>query len=302
MCNYFYGWYFRCQSSSGSIAVIPAVHLSEKERSCSIQIITQKGSWSKEFPISQFRIDRRKGIMQIGENLFSKKGIRLSFEAAATGSFQNGQKSSSGTEIQKIASVQGILRFRKWKKPQYHIMGPFAHIPGMQCQHAVYSMRHLVNGELTIDHEKMCFQNAMGYMEGDSGTSFPDQYIWTQHFLPQGSLMLAAASIPLAGIHFTGCLGFILLGNREYRFAAYLGGSVQKINSRELWVRQGQYRLRARFSENGRNLLKAPENGKMTRQVQETVAGGAEYILTYKNQRLLYEKTGKAAIEYDEKK
>lgn len=120
MCNYFYGWYFRCQSSSGSIAVIPAVHLSEKERSCSIQIITQKGSWSKEFPISQFRIDRNKGIMQIGENLFSKKGIRLSFEAAATGSFRNGQKSSSGTEIQKIVSVQGILQFRKWKGTAEH--------------------------------------------------------------------------------------------------------------------------------------------------------------------------------------
>lgn len=40
MNNYFYGWYFRCQGEDGSMAVIPAVHLSETEVSCSIQVIT----------------------------------------------------------------------------------------------------------------------------------------------------------------------------------------------------------------------------------------------------------------------
>ena len=47
-------------------------------------------------------------------------------------------------------------------------------------------------------------------MEGDSGTSFPDKYIWTQHFIPGGSIMIAAASIPLAGMHFTGAWDFFM--------------------------------------------------------------------------------------------
>lgn len=47
---------------------------------CTVQIITDKGSWSKVFPIGQFRINRKKGMMQIGENLFSRKGIRLRIE------------------------------------------------------------------------------------------------------------------------------------------------------------------------------------------------------------------------------
>lgn len=48
MSEYFYGWYFRCQGSEGSAVVIPAVHLSGKKRSCSIQVITQKGSLYRE--------------------------------------------------------------------------------------------------------------------------------------------------------------------------------------------------------------------------------------------------------------
>ena len=72
MNDYFYGWYYRFQGKNGSAAVIPAVHLSEKERSCLIQVITEKESLYREFPIGQFRIDRKKERMQIGENLFSR--------------------------------------------------------------------------------------------------------------------------------------------------------------------------------------------------------------------------------------
>lgn len=71
MSDMFYGWYFRCQSDASTMAVIPAVHISGNIRSCSIQVITEKGAWNETFPIRQFRINRKKGIMQIGENLFS---------------------------------------------------------------------------------------------------------------------------------------------------------------------------------------------------------------------------------------
>lgn len=77
MNNYFYGWYFRCQGEDGNMAVIPAVHLSETEESCSIQVITKNESYYRTFPIQEFRINREKGSMKIGENLFSRKGIRI---------------------------------------------------------------------------------------------------------------------------------------------------------------------------------------------------------------------------------
>ena len=115
MSDYFYGWYFRCQGRDGSIAVIPAVHLSAERRTCSIQLITQKGSLYREFPVSRFRINREKGIMKIGENLFSRKGIYLKF---------------STPESEEIS---GSLRFGRFAEPKYDIMGPFSYIPGMEC-------------------------------------------------------------------------------------------------------------------------------------------------------------------------
>ena len=96
MSDYFYGWYFRCQGKEGSIAVIPAVHIS-------IQIITESGSWNKVFPVRQFRINRGKRIMQIGENLFSAKGIRLNLET-------------------EWLQISGILQFGKLAEPKYDIM------------------------------------------------------------------------------------------------------------------------------------------------------------------------------------
>ena len=110
MSEYFYGWYFRCQGSEGSAAVIPAVHLSGKKRSCSIQVITQKGSLYREFPIRQFRINREKGILQIGENLFSKKGIRLRFEAASLCS-PDGQKKRE-QKTYRFTDFSGLDNFR----------------------------------------------------------------------------------------------------------------------------------------------------------------------------------------------
>ena len=283
MRDYFYGWYFRCQGKEGSIAVIPAVHLSAEKRSCSIQVITQQESLYREFPISRFRIDRKREVMQIGENLFSGKGIRLSFETETAG------------------QVSGILRFGEFAEPGYDIMGPFAFLPGMECRHAVYSMKHTVNGVLRVGQQKLSFQNADGYMEGDSGTSFPDRYIWTQHFFPGGSLMLAAATIPLGGMRFTGTVGFILSGSREYRFGTYLGASVRKTGDRELLVRQGRSRLSVRFLESGGNVLKAPDGGKMTRRVRENIACGAEYTWTYGKQVLMHIVTDRAAAECDAK-
>lgn len=71
--NYFYGWYFRCQGKEGTVAIIPAIHLSEKKQTCSIQVITEKGTWNQEYPAREFHIDRKRLCMRIGENLFSKK-------------------------------------------------------------------------------------------------------------------------------------------------------------------------------------------------------------------------------------
>ena len=42
MRNYFCGWYYKCQSPTQTLAVIPAVH----GGSHSIQLITDSGAWN----------------------------------------------------------------------------------------------------------------------------------------------------------------------------------------------------------------------------------------------------------------
>lgn len=137
--------------------------------------------------------------------------------------------------------------------------------------------------------------------DSQNQSTTPDRYIWTQHFIPEGSVMLATASIPLSGIRFTGTVGFLLYRNREYRFATYLGASVRKMGERELMIRQGRYRLHVRFCKNGGSLLNAPENGQMTRRVREDIACHAEYTLMHGNRVLLHTVTDSAAVEYDTK-
>ena len=72
-------------------------------------------------------------------------------------------------------------------------------------------MLHSVSGSIWVNGREYSFEDGRGYWEGDRGRSFPKKYVWTQCSFPDGSLMLSAADIPLAGIHFTGVIGNVCL-------------------------------------------------------------------------------------------
>lgn len=55
MRGFFYGWYLKCQSDTQTLAVIPAIHRAGKKCTCSIQIITDEGSWTIPMPAHVFR-------------------------------------------------------------------------------------------------------------------------------------------------------------------------------------------------------------------------------------------------------
>ena len=64
MKQYFKGWYFKCQSDSQSIAVIPAIHEIGGKRFCSIQVITEEGAWYGR-------------IEELNKQCFGEKGLKL---------------------------------------------------------------------------------------------------------------------------------------------------------------------------------------------------------------------------------
>ena len=258
----FCGWYFKCQSETQTIAVIPAIHGDSR----SIQLITDNGAWCFT--------DNLDG------NAFGKDGIKLNLHA-------------DGIE------AVGEMRFSRLTPIKYDIMGPFKLVPFMECRHSVLSMRHRVDGELIINGESHGFDDALGYIEGDRGYSFPRKYAWTQSFFDDGSLMLSVADIPFLKLRFTGIICVILWQGKEYRLASYLGAKAEKIADGEIVISQGSYTFSAKLVEKNAHPLKAPVESSMVRTIHESAACKAYYRLQKDGETLFEFETDRASFEYE---
>lgn len=278
MFHYFYGWYLKCQSDTQTLALIPAVHSAGNKRTCSIQVITDEDAWTVTYTGDFFR--RTKGNIIIGKNRFGKKGIFLAIRTPEL-------------------TVRGKLDFGPLFPLKYDIMGPFALAPFMECRHSVWSMRHPVRGAVDINGQKYFFQNAWGYWEGDCGRSFPKEYIWTQCCFRGGAVMLSVADIPMAGIHFTGIIGFVLWRGKEYRIATYLGARAVKIEDKAVRVKQGDLELDVRLLEESKRPLKAPVKGDMVRTIHESASCRAFYRFRKRGCTLFAFETDRASFEFE---
>lgn len=274
----FYGWYFKCQSDKQTLAVIPAFHQTGRKKSCSIQIITEERSWTIDFPAEEFR--RRGKTIAIGRNRFGERGIRLTVCAPGL-------------------KAKGKLEFDSLFPLKYDIMGPFSFVPFLECRHSIWSMKHTVQGTVCINGTAYTFDGAGGYWEGDRGRSFPREYIWTQCGFPGGALMLSVADIPLAGFHFRGVIGIVLLNGREYRLAAYLGAKAAEIRNGLVRVVQGSLELEAELLEKTGKPLKAPVKGEMVRTIHESAACRAKYRFRRNGRTILAFETDRASFEYE---
>lgn len=278
MGDYFNGWYFKCQSGHQTFAVIPAVHKEKKETSCSIQVITDLGSWNVCFPCEAYR-KTRTGI-RIGENCFGREGIRLELRTPEL-------------------TAEGNISFGELSPIQYDIMGPFRYVPFMECRHSVFSMKHRVDGSLNINGVSYEFQDGAGYWEGDRGRSFPKEYAWTQCLFPGGSIMLSVADIPIGGFHFTGIIGVILWEGKEYRLATYLGAKAERLRDMELIVQQGSLRFQAKLLERSGHPLYAPQLGAMRRRINEHPSCRAYYRFQAEGRTLFAFEADNASFEYE---
>lgn len=278
MYGSFYGWYLKCQSSTQTLAVIPAVHRNGKKKICTLQVITDKGAWMIEFSGDQFR--RAGKYISIGENWFGEDGIRLAVYTPEL-------------------TIEGKVDFGPLWPLKYDIMGPFSLMPFMECRHRVWSMRHWVSGNVYINGERYSFQNDYGYWEGDEGRSFPEKYLWTECSFAGGALMLSVAEIPMAGFHFTGIIGVVLWEGKEYRLATYLGAKVDRLGNQMIRIVQGNLEFEAHLLEVSGQQLKAPTKGDMIRTVHESAACRAFYRLRKKKHTLFEFETDRASFEYE---
>lgn len=280
MNNYFCGWYFKCQSNAGTLAVIAARHRNNGPESCSVQLITDGGAWNATYPIGRFHHDKKTFETAVGECRLGSSGLVLSIHEPGI-------------------DAEGSVLFGPFTPVKGDIMGPFRLLPFMECRHSVISMSHTVNGSITLNGKLFVFDNSRGYIEGDRGRSFPGVYSWTHSFIPNGSVMLSVADIPVAGFHFTGVIGIVYLSGEEHRIATYLGAKAERIAGGELVIRQGGLRLTARLIERRAHFLNAPVRGAMIRTIRESASCRAYYEFVKDGKTLVSFESDRASFEYE---
>lgn len=259
MSGYFEGWYYKQHNNSEVLALIPALHTGDDGvPRATIQVVT--GDFSGAVAFRDFCFDRRRHCFCLGRNRFGAAGLRLDY-------------------VSEELSLSGALRYEALRPLRSDIMGPFRFAPFMQCRHAVFSMAHRVDGQITVNGRTYRFRNGTGYMEGDRGRSFPRRYLWTQGGAAGISVMMSAAEIPYLGCRFPGVIAAAVCGDREYRLATYTGARLLTANGRELAVDDGVRRLSARLVSGNSRPLAAPLRGSMSRTIHECADCRVRYVL-----------------------
>lgn len=263
---FFEGWYLKHQSKDTTIAFIPSFHIcKDRKRYAQIQVVTENGAHCFRFPPTAFHAEENRFYVRVGANAFSSAGINVDLQG-------------------KGLSVKGTLQYGTFTQPETDMMGPFRHLPMMQCNHGVLSLTHGLTGTLEINGQAFDFTGGTGYIEKDWGCSFPKSYLWAQLNWFENRdccAMLSIADVPVAGTSFTGCIASVYYGGREYRLATYRGAKLLKYSQKEAVVEQGPYRLRVQLIEDsGAQKLQAPQNGEMARIIKESPACTVRFHFT----------------------
>lgn len=284
--GFFEGWYLKHQSAEKTLALIPGFHRDGAGRpSAFLQIAADSGSWTVNFPASDFRCHPSRFAVRLGKNVFSEAGVRLDIQTPAV-------------------SCRGVLRYGRFLPPRYDVMGPFGLLPFLECNHGVLSLSHSIGGSLLLNGERLDFDGGRGYLEKDWGSSFPSRYLWVQsnRFADgETSIMLSVATIPFLGSSFSGCICSIWFGGREYRLATYAGVRILRWEKNRVVLRQGKYRLDVFIGqEDGRQLL-APEMGRMSRRIAESLSCPARFCFSENGKPIFALFSPQTSFEYSEK-
>lgn len=283
--SYFEGWYFKHQRCEDTACFIPGIHIDKSgNRSAFLQIITKEQSFYFTFPFSKFFVSKNMLFVQIGNNIFTEKGIEIDLVS-------NGM------------SIRGKIHYGAFSEIRYPIMGPFALLPRMQCHHEVISMSHTLRGWLMIGDQVMNFNDGLGYIEKDWGKSFPSRYVWTQcNQFPNQKihLMAAAATVPLFSYRMKGCICSVQYRGKEYRLATYLGASVKRDSSEQMILKQGRYQFEVLLRKKQPQELKAPDIGQMSRIIHENAACTVRYTFKREEETLFDQESDQASFEFSE--
>ena len=269
----FDGTYYKHQLGGAVLSLIAGTSADE----AFVQVITNRDSHYVKYPLPGCGAGE---TFRIGENSFSRNGVHLDIE-------------------EQGFSIRGDIKYGSLTPLRYDIMGPFRCLP-MACRHKIVSLRHSVDGGLTVNGQAMDFTGGTGYIEGDSGGSFPKSYLWIQcnDFPRDACVTVSVADVPFAGLHFRGCIAVVYLDGMEYRLATYLGVRILVCNKSRVVLKQGRLRLEIDIHAGTGHKLLAPAKGAMVREIRERIACPARFRFLKGNELMFDESSQNASFEY----
>jgi len=290
--NYFEGWYFKNTNNKNGISFIPGININEEGRKAFIQIITNKSSYFVNYNISDFEFGFKPFYIKIGNNFFSKDSIHIDIKDNDQNLIVCGDVNYSNSN--NIAT--NIF------KP--NIMGPFSYIPFMECNHAILTMKSRVDGMININHNKIMFDNGIGYIEKDWGCSFPKAYVWCQgnNFKnSKVSFMVSIADIPFKVFNFRGFICDLIIDHNEFKFTTYNNAKLEKyeINEKgvDIILKKGKYSLEVRSKFDNGLKLKAPVKGKMDKDIFESISASITVTLKKNNDVIFSDTSQNCGLE-----
>ena len=271
--KFFEGWYFKHQNKNSTVSVIPGICHDK----AFIQIVTDEGPYNIDFDKKDFKKDKN---IKIGNNTFSFNGINIDVKKADL-------------------KVKGKINYYNFTPIKYDIMVPFKFFP-MQCRHGIISMHHKLSGYLDINDKHFDFTDGTGYIEKDSGCSFPKLYAWihSNDFDEKCSITVAVADIPFLGFHFEGLICVVHYKGEEYRIATYNGGKVLECNKNKIVITNKNFRLEVDIQNHNPHALFSPVYGQMKGIIKESLSCKAKFRF-FENKNLIFDmKSTRASCEF----
>jgi tocopherol cyclase len=286
--RYFEGWYYKIVDSRGdhAFAVIPGISIGQWDTHAFIQILDTDNKVSYfRYDICDFQFNEDKFEIMIGDNYFSKSRIRMNLV---------------GNDI----SIQGDLYFsnimefpRSLCRPG--VMGPFLYVPFMECYHDIINIQHEIIGHLKISGEMVEFNDGIGYIEKNWGSSMPKSWIWFQsnHFQPDDvSLSLNIGKAACLGGSFIGFITMFRYKDRIFMFTTYSGAKISKLfynkNHLRVTIKDCRFRLDMGITHAAGGSIKAPINGQMSRDIVESINAVVKVRFSDRSGNILYEGIG----------
>ncbi len=213
--------------------------------------------------------------------------------------FENCKFSKKGIKI-NLPDIYGEVKYSHLTPIKYDIMGPFS-LFNMECRHEIVSMHHRLSGKLVVQGKEIDLSGGVGYIEKDSGRSFPKKYLWvhSNDFKEKCSIMVSIATIPFYFVNFMGCICVVVYGGKEYRFATYLGVKIIWYSEKRIVLKQGKHKLVIDVLKNEGHKLFAPKDGIMKNIIRESNNAEAVFRL-YENKQLVFSlKSCNTSFEYN---